>query len=242
MKQETVLGLGIGAGIVAWWWSPVLHPAARALTAVLLGPLPALALMQAAAIARLSELPGRVTLYAGTMIGLWGLAIATALAAGFARIDPRLLGVVPLAWPQFLVWLVFGLAGVGAVVAAFKAFGVTETPMLHHLVPQSRREKLLYIGVCFTAGICEELIFRGFLISTLRAASHSTVMAVVLSAGAFGLAHAHQNAAGALRATLLALVLSVPLLVTGSLYPGIAAHVIVDLAAGFWIARWLFRS
>jgi hypothetical protein len=38
------------------------------------------------------------------------------------------------------------------------------------------------------------------------------------------------------------LVLTVPLLVTGSLYPGIAAHAIVDAGAGLWLARWLLRA
>jgi len=242
VRPRVVLGLGVAATALAWWAAPELHPAARAFTAFLLGFLPAFSVVQANAVSRLSELPGRTTLYAGTMIGLWGLAIATALVATAAHIDPRLLGVVPLPWSTFVIWVVFGLVGVSAIVVAFKAFGIAETPMLQHLVPQTRVEKLVYVGVCVTAGICEELIFRGFLIAGLRAATGSLAMAVVLAAGAFGVAHAHQDAAGAGRAALLALVLSVPLLLTGSLYPGIAAHVIVDLAGGFWLARWLLRS
>jgi membrane protease YdiL (CAAX protease family) len=119
---------------------------------------------------------------------------------------------------------------------------MTETPLLQHLIPQTWVEKLVYVGVCLTAGICEELVFRGFLIAALNAATGSLPLAVVLSAGAFGVAHAHQDAAGAMRATLLALVLSVPLLVTGSLYPGIAAHAIVDLLGGLWLSKWLLRS
>jgi membrane protease YdiL (CAAX protease family) len=242
MKQSSVVGFGVAAAMVAWWAAGELHAAARALTAVLIGLLPAFAVLQANAVAQLEVLPSRVKMYASTMIGLWVLALVTALVATQARIDPRLLGVATLPWLSFFVWLAFGLAAVSALVIAFKAFGMAETPMLQHMIPQTGGEKLAYLGVCLTAGICEELIFRGFLIGALRAATGSVGLAVMLAAGAFGIAHAHQDAAGALRATLLGLVLSVPLLVTGSLYPGIAAHVIVDLLGGLWLARWLLRS
>ena len=242
MKQSTVLGLGIAAAIVAWWAAPELHPAPRAMTALLVGVLPAFSVLQAQTVARLAVLPSRAQMYASTIIGLWVLTLATALAATQAHIDPRLLGVSPLPWPGFFVWLAFALASVGALVIAFKAFGLAETPMLQHLIPQTRSDKLIYVLVCLTAGICEELVFRGFLIATLRAATGSVGLAVLLAAGAFGVAHAHQDVPGALRATLLGLVLSVPLLVTGSLYPGIAAHATIDLVAGLWLSKWLLRS
>ena len=242
MKRSTVLALGVGAAIIAWWSAPELHPVARAMMVALIGLLPAFSVLQASALAELDVLPSRLRMYASTIIGLWVLAFATALAANLARIDVRLLGVLPLPWTTFLWWLAFGLAAVSALVVLFKAFGIAETPMLQHLIPQTRAEKLVYVGVCITAGICEELVFRGFLIGTLRAATGSLGLAVTLAAGAFGIAHAHQEAAGALRATLLGLVLSVPLLMTGSLYPGIAAHAIIDLAGGLWLSKWLLRS
>jgi membrane protease YdiL (CAAX protease family) len=211
-------------------------------TALLLGLLPAASVIQANGIAQLETLPSRKTLYTSTIVGLWGLTIATAVVVSQSRIDPRLLGVNALPWSSFLAWLAFGLAAVGALIVGFKAFGMAETPLLQHLIPQTRSEKLVYIVVCATAGICEEFIFRGFLIAVLRAATGSLGLAVLLAAGTFGIAHAHQDAGGALRASLLALVLSVPLLLTGSLYPGIAAHAIVDLAAGLWLGKWLLRS
>lgn len=242
MKQRSVLALGLTATALAWGAGSELPAAARVFTALLVGLLPAFSVLQANAVARLEVLPTRNKLYVSTMAGLWVLAFATALIAGESRIDPRLLGVIGLPWTPLLVWTVFGVAAVGALVVAFKALGTAESPLLRHLIPQTALEKLVYIGVCFTAGICEELVFRGFLIATLRAASGSTAVAVLVSAGTFGIAHAHQDAAGATRAALLGVVLSVPLLVTGSLYPGIAAHAIIDLAGGLWLAKWLVRS
>ena len=242
MRQSTVMGLGIAASIIAWQASPELPWLARGLTALLVGVFPAFSVVQAQTVGQLDVLPSRNKLYASTILGLWGLAFATAVVATESRMDPRLLGVTELAWPAFLLWLGFALFGVAALILAFKAFGVAETRMIHHMIPQSRSEKIVYVGVSATAGICEELVFRGFLIAALIAATGSVPLAVFISAGTFGIAHAHQDAAGALRATLLALVLTVPLLTTGSLYPGIAAHALVDLVAGLWLSKWLLRS
>ena len=242
MKTTTVLGIGVAASLVAWLAAPELHPAARALTAFLLGIFPAFAVVQAQAVADLDELPGRNKLYASTIVALWGLAIVTAFCAAEAGISPRLLGVNELPWPIFLLWFAFSMLAVGALILAFKALGMAETRMIHHMIPQSPTEKALYVGVSATAGICEELVFRGFLLATLTVATGSVPLAVVLSAGTFGIAHAHQDAAGAVRAALLAAVLTVPLLATGSLYPGIAAHAVVDLVAGLWLSKWLFKS
>jgi uncharacterized protein len=242
MKSTTIAGLGIAAGIVAWQAAPELPPLARGLTAFLLGILPAFSVVQAKAVSQLESLPPRSKLYLSTIIGLWVLAVVTAFVASESDIDPRLLGVMPLPWEPFLIWMAFAVCAIGAVVLGFKAFGMAETAMIHHMIPQTLGEKLAFVGVSATAGICEELVFRGFLIAALRAATGSLPLAVLLSAAAFGTAHAHQDAAGALRATMLAVVLTVPLLVTGSLYPGIAAHAIVDAGAGLWLARWLLRE
>jgi membrane protease YdiL (CAAX protease family) len=242
MRASTVLAIGVAASVIAWLAAPELHPAGRALTAFLLGIFPAFAVVQAQAVAGLAELPSRNRLYASTIVALWGLAIVTAFCASESGISPRLLGVNALPWPSFVLWFAFSMLAVGALILLFKALGVTETRMIQHMIPQSRTEKALYLGVSATAGICEELVFRGFLVATLTVATGSVPLAVVLSAGTFGIAHAHQHAAGAVRAALLAAVLTVPLLATGSLYPGIAAHAVVDLVAGLWLSKWLLKS
>lgn len=242
MRTSTVLGIGIAASILVWVNASELQPLARGLAAFLVGVLPAFSVVQAKAVTRLPELPNRLKLYTSTVLGLWGLAIATAVVASESGVNPRLLGVVTLPWAAFAAWLVFAMLGVTALILVFKAFGVGETRLIHHMIPQTGIEKLAYAGVSLTAGICEELVFRGFLIATLTAATGSTPLAVILSAAVFGIAHAHQDAAGAARATLLALVLTAPLLVTGSLYPGIAAHALVDLLAGLWLSKWLLKS
>jgi membrane protease YdiL (CAAX protease family) len=241
VKPRLVIAAGIAVSVLAWLVGAELPPLARAGMAFLLGVFPAIALLQAAALDS-AVLPPRSKLYITTIIGLWGLAFAIAFAASESAFHPRLMGVVEMPWNTFGLWTIIALVAVSALVIAFKAFGAGETAVLEYLVPQTWTEKLLYIGVSLTAGLCEEFVFRGFLIAALRVSTGSLALATIVSAAAFGIAHAHQNAAGALRAGLLGLVLSAPLLLTGSLYPGIAAHAIVDIVAGLWAAKWLLKS
>ncbi len=242
MRAILILVAGVAASLLAWFAAGELPWPARALASFLVGVMPGFSILQAGAAAALSELPSRLRLYSTTMLGLWGLAILTAFAASASGINPRLLRVTELPWQPFLVWTTASVAAIAAIVLVFKAFGIRETRLLEHLIPQTVGEKVAFVGVSVTAGICEELIFRGFLLAVLQVATGSLPLATILSAGAFGIAHAHQDATGALRATLLALVLSVPAIMTGSLYPGIAAHALADLAGGLWLGKWLVRS
>jgi uncharacterized protein len=242
MNARYIMAGGAAASVLAWAASPELPMLARGAVAFLVGAFPALALLQSGALGDVTQLPSRLKLYATTIFGLWGLTFAIALASSESGFNPRLIGVTEMPFAPFLMWTGISLVASAALILAFKAFGTRETQVLEHLVPQTALEKLVYVGVSLTAGICEEFVFRGFLLGALRVSTGSALFATLLSAGAFGIAHAHQDAAGALRATLLALVLSVPVLVTGSLYPGIAAHAIVDIAGGLWLSKWLLRS
>lgn len=244
LDPTPIFPLGLAISAIVWLTAHELPASARILTALLIGVLPAFAILQARMVAKtpIEQMPSRNQLYFGTIAALWALAIATAFVAADSRFLPELLGVKVLPLSDFWLWFGFALIGTAAIVIAFKAIGLQETREIHYLIPQTLSEKLTFVGVSVTAGICEELVFRGFLIAALRAATGSVVVAVVLAAAAFGAAHAHQNVSGGLRATLLGLVLAVPLLVTGSLYPAIAAHAVVDLLGGLWLAKWLLKS
>ena len=242
--SRAVLVTGALVSAAVWLIAAELPWPARSMSAVLLGILPASTVLQARAIARLGEeqLPARNRMYASTIIGLWGLAIAASIAATESGFTPQMLGIVPTTRTTFWLWVCFAITATAALVVAFKAFGIEETPTLHYLIPRSATEKLTFVGVSVTAGICEELVFRGFLIAALHVATGSVLVATLVAAAAFGVSHAHQNARGGLRAGLLGLVMSVPLLVTGSVYPAVAAHAAVDLVAGLWLSKWLLKS
>jgi membrane protease YdiL (CAAX protease family) len=128
-----------------------------------------------------------------------------------------------------------------AILFGFRLAGVKEPAIVRELMPVTPSERVLFGAVSVSAGICEEIVYRGFLIHVLHGATGSIILAVIVSSGAFGVAHAYQQPAGALRAALLGLVLAAPLLTTGSILPSIVAHTAIDLLSGLWLARYLLR-
>lgn len=100
------------------------------------------------------------------------------------------------------------------------------------MVPRDSRERRLWVGLSLTAGLCEEILYRGFLIWYLMMWLPGTA-AVLLSAIVFGMAHLYLGwGVGVLRVTMVGVVLGVAYLVTGTLWVPIAIHAIVDVTSG----------
>ena len=226
--------------MVAWLQLAGVPPAARAWAVVLLVPLPILLILQGRALANLETLP-RTEAYISSIASLWALALATAGIAWVSGYGFVELGLVTLG-PGRTV-LLAGAMTIGgvAVLFAFRFAGVREPRMVRELMPVSAQDRLLFTGVSITAGICEEIVFRGFLIHVLYGATGSLAIALLLSSGVFGVAHAYQQPAGAVRAALLGLILALPVVLHGSILPSIIAHAAIDILSGLWLARYLLR-
>jgi membrane protease YdiL (CAAX protease family) len=208
-----------------------LPAAARGWMAVLLVPLPAFMRWQARASEGVPDTVPRSALYVSSAALLWLLAGATALVAWGSGLSAARLGLVALPGARFAGWACLTyLAGV-AVLVLGRALRISETPLLRHLIPITPGEKVVFAGLSLTAGFAEELIFRGFLLWALAAATRSMTFAVAASSVVFGIMHAYQEPAGAARAAVLGAVLAVPV-----------AHAAIDLTSGLLLARWLLRG
>jgi membrane protease YdiL (CAAX protease family) len=100
-----------------------------------------------------------------------------------------------------------------------------------HLLPRSRVERTTFVGLAFTAGICEEVLYRGFGLAFLHWAMPSVNLAldVVLTSLAFGAAHFYQGRSGVTATTLVGALLGAIMAFTGTLLVPIAIHAIFDL-------------
>ena len=241
--RPTSLAIAAAAGIasvVAWLQLAGVPPAARAWAVILLVPLPILLILQGRALSRLETLP-RTEAYTSSIVSLWALALATAGISWVSGYGFTELGLVTLgAWRTVVLAGAMTLGGV-AVLFVFRFAGVREPRMVRELMPVSGHDRLLFTGVSITAGICEEIVFRGFLIHVLYGATGSLAIALVLSSGVFGVAHAYQQPAGAVRAAVLGLILALPLVLHGSILPSIIAHAAIDILSGLWLSRYLLR-
>lgn len=181
----------------------------------------------------------RRALYFSAALSQWLLALLTLFIA-FLTSAPLAAGPAPsggalLRWTVGLAGAAFAGIGIGLLMESL-GWLPEETPLVRRLIPRSPSEKLwALLLVAPTAGICEEFIFRGYLLPNLAGFTHSVPLAWALSSAAFGLCHAYQNLSGAIRATLLGALLAAPVVFIHSIYPGVIAHFLIDAAALLWI-------
>ncbi|HEY4930324.1 MAG TPA: type II CAAX endopeptidase family protein [Terriglobales bacterium] len=134
----------------------------------------------------------------------------------------------------------------GAIFAAYNRKRILKLPperlskvlrQAGPLVPQPGVERAMWVLVAVTAGFCEELLYRGWLWRFFSDLTGHLWIAVVLSAVAFGLAHAYQGRAGIVSTGIVGLLFSVPVLLTNSLVPVQVIHAGIDLTNGLLLSK-----
>jgi len=103
------------------------------------------------------------------------------------------------------------------------------------ILPASPIERAGFVPVAFTAGFCEEILYRGFLFFAFRQVIPSAGLALGATAVAFGFAHLYQGPRGVITTGILGAILAWIYWYGRSLWPGIGLHVVVDVASGMWL-------
>ncbi|HEV8269545.1 MAG TPA: CPBP family intramembrane glutamic endopeptidase [Thermoanaerobaculia bacterium] len=98
--------------------------------------------------------------------------------------------------------------------------------------PRTRAEIGAFLVLTLTAGICEELLYRGWLLLFLSSATGSVWVGLVASSLIFGLGHAYQGVKGVLATGAVGLVLGLVVLFVGGLGAAQVVHVLVNLVNG----------
>lgn len=103
---------------------------------------------------------------------------------------------------------------------------------LRFFLPSSRVERRWFAALSVTAGVCEELLFRGFLVRYLHASALHLGLgwAALAAAVCFGTHHLYQGPKGFISTSVGGLIFTAILLVTGSLLAGMIYHAAVDLS------------
>ena len=112
---------------------------------------------------------------------------------------------------------------------------------LVHFLPHSKRELNAIYGVSLTAGIVEEIVYRGFVLWYL-ALVMPLWAAVILSSIAFGVAHSYQGPAGAVKCGFVGLAFAGFYLLTGSIWLPMIGHFLFDALQGPAIYRLIRGS
>jgi membrane protease YdiL (CAAX protease family) len=103
------------------------------------------------------------------------------------------------------------------------------------LLPETHEERLWFAAVSITAGVCEEILCRGFMLRYLDGlALHMPLFAAVLLASAiFGINHIYQGKAGMLKTGIAGLFFGALFVLTGNLLLPILLHIAIDIQAVF---------
>ena len=104
--------------------------------------------------------------------------------------------------------------------------------ILGAILPKSKQEKIQWIFISITAGITEEILFRGFLVYWINVNFPNIPIPylLLLQAIPFSLMHLYQGIRGVLTTFLMGIVFGVYVIVFGSIIPCIIIHIFVDLS------------
>jgi membrane protease YdiL (CAAX protease family) len=176
----------------------------------------------------------------------WTIALQWVITLGFmawwllsgGELAP--LGLVPQV--EGLQWLVIG-AGLAVLVFILIQMVLVlrsqekleqvrqQSREIRGIAPQTPTEQRVFTLVSITAGICEEILFRGLLLTVLAVAM-GLWPALVLSSAIFGLGHAYQGWKGMGKTAAAGLVLALLAVGSGSLFVPILLHAVGDMTSG----------
>lgn len=229
---------------VLFWIGTPLGFLGAGFLALTLELLPVLALAQLPLIEEETPLP-KIPVYVSSagvifLVGWLGLMIGW---GEFGLMGMGLLSfhiATTLAWTGGLILAAFILLAGFLVLRRF--LGIQEAPFLAQLLPKTGREKVVFVFLSLSAGLGEELAYRGFLVPALVVVFGSAWGAALLSSLVFGVLHAYQGWLGMVRTALLGMVLAASFIVTGSLWPAIFAHAMLDVLVGVVFGEILMRE
>lgn len=162
----------------------------------------------------------------------------------FSRTSPMLGLAMPRGW-RLIVTIVLPLVAVALFTLQNVAIATQPAAMesvraemseVAGLLPHSKFELGLWMALSTTAGICEEILYRGFLIG-YAARFMPPALAVIVCSAVFGFGHWYQGVGNAIQTGVVGLIMAVLYWLTGSIFASIALHAIVDISGG--ISGWL---
>jgi membrane protease YdiL (CAAX protease family) len=184
----------------------------------------------------------RMKLYVRILWEGWAMALVLAVLWIALGRTAGGLGLVPASGA--LVWAGYGLTALicGLLIFQMRVATATEKNRaavrgqlgdLTFLMPQTLREARTFDLVSVTAGICEELMFRGFVMAYLTAVLGVPLWAsILLSSLAFGFAHLYQGPLGMVKSGGVGVVFAILYVMTGSLWAPMIAHAVMDITSG----------
>jgi membrane protease YdiL (CAAX protease family) len=182
----------------------------------------------------------RLTLYASTIVTQWAATAFILWRTSAHGIRPLQLG---LALPHILSTSVATVILTGIVLANqfLSIRQITSNPQVTQgllpqvalkIFPRGRAELTAFFVVVLTVSICEETIYRGFVLAIFRAwPLSSALFGIFASSVLFAVAHLYQGRRGMIITFIVGCIFAAVRVLTGSLVPEMVAHFTTDWTA-----------
>jgi membrane protease YdiL (CAAX protease family) len=178
----------------------------------------------------------RILFYRTQVLWEWSWVVVLLLITATTE---RPLAYLGLTRPNPLGWLIMFalLLGIGLSVVLLRRNPGAMAAMQRSLegsalfLPYTPAERKWYAATAITAGICEELLYRGFLMHYLPATFPflDWLLVSIISGIIYGLSRAYQGFKGILQTALTGFSFSIVFVLSGSLLPAMVFHILAEL-------------
>lgn len=174
-----------------------------------------------------------------TVLFQWAIFLVNYASVYIERTGLNGLGLKRIRLVDF-AWAISFMAAAWVILSALAWFlgriGLPSGGDVAWLIPKDPTGRVVWVFVSFTAGFCEEVGFRGYLLTRLKLlfGVKSWIVPALISSLAFGACHVYQGLPGFILVSVYGLMFSALFVRTGRLWPGIIAHFFWDLGALFF--------
>ncbi len=193
----------------------------------------------------------KTRLYVRFMLGLWipaGLVFLLLLTGQLAWHDLglswfRLRGqswlfyILAVTAILYFLYLIYSLIVLRIYALRNVSINQKMSDEVKALIPATKKEKQIWIFTAITAGITEEVLFRGFLFYLLAELfpGFDTFLIAVISALVFGIGHLYQGLLETVKAIFMGLIFGLFYIAFSTIIPCIVLHMMQDLCAVYMI-------
>ncbi|HYM12233.1 MAG TPA: CPBP family intramembrane glutamic endopeptidase [Bryobacterales bacterium] len=181
---------------------------------------------------------GLVPLYVSLIVLEW--ALVRYVWAGVRKQGGGLFELIGGRWStaktallDFAIALPFWVVWEATARLVHALLGRSEAKSIDVLLPKGATEVALWFALSASAGVCEEIVFRGYFQKQFRALTGSVAAAVLLQAIVFGAAHAYQGLKQVSVITVLGVLYGLLAEWCRTLRPGMLAHAWSDIYGGY---------
>ena len=188
---------------------------------------------------RVLQYPHLVQLYLSLIAMEWGLFFF--VLKGLRRCGTKLRDLIGGRWCSLKevaidAGLAVGLWSVWTIVEKGwdRWLGPAHAASIQTFLPQKAGEILLWIALSVSAGICEEVVFRGYFQKQFEAFTHNVWIALLLQAILFGISHGYQGLEACAKIAVFGTLFGLLAHWRKSLRPGMITHAGTDILGGIF--------